>query len=222
MVTPERAEARLRALFENTPEALTFFDCEGRLTDANPGTARLLGTPVEALIGQPCERLVAPAFHGEIHALFARVLAGESCEAEIALQRGDGSEVPAHVAVGPLRIGETIAGAFVCARDVSLEHVARENLEQSEERFRSIFDNNPDPMIAFDGNGTVTRANAAAGRILEIDSGDARRAERSATSPTDADIDGCAGLFQSRAGGDGRRRRAAHASRRASTRFRRS
>ena len=34
--------------------------------------------------------------------------------------------------------------------------------------FRSIFDNNPDPMIAFDADATVTRANSAAGRVLEI------------------------------------------------------
>jgi diguanylate cyclase (GGDEF)-like protein/PAS domain S-box-containing protein len=167
VVPPERDEARLRALFENTPEGLTFFDREGRLTDANPGATRLLRSSREALLGQPCERLMAPESHEEGKALFARALAGESVESDLTLLRADGERARTHVAVGPLRIGEEITGAFVCARDVDNERDAREELEDSEERFRSIFDNNPDAMIAFDAEGAVTRANAGAGRMLE-------------------------------------------------------
>ena len=43
---------------------------------------------------------------------------------------------------------------------------ARAVRKTSEAHFQSIFDNNPDPMIALDVNGGVTRANAAAARLL--------------------------------------------------------
>jgi len=41
---------------------------------------------------------------------------------------------------------------------------ATESLEASEERFRSIFDYSPEPMLAMLPNGTIVRANAAAAR----------------------------------------------------------
>lgn len=45
-------------------------------------------------------------------------------------------------------------------------HEERAVPKASEAHFRSIFDNNPEPMIALDANGGVTRANAAAARLL--------------------------------------------------------
>ena len=37
------SEERLRALFDATPDALTFFDTTGKITDANPASERLMG-----------------------------------------------------------------------------------------------------------------------------------------------------------------------------------
>jgi diguanylate cyclase (GGDEF)-like protein/PAS domain S-box-containing protein len=163
------SEERLRALFEATPDALTFFDVTGMITDSNPASERLMGANREALIGRPFGDFVVPGDLTLAAQLLGRVLAGETVGAELTVRRPDGSTFPVDLVAGPLREHGTITGAYCSARDVSEKNAALAQLEAGEERFRSIFDNNPDPMIAIDADATVTRANAAAATVLGME-----------------------------------------------------
>ncbi|HVA33427.1 MAG TPA: PAS domain S-box protein, partial [Candidatus Baltobacteraceae bacterium] len=163
------SEERLRALFEATPDALSFFDLDGKIADSNPAAERMMGVNRSALIGRPFVDFVVPGDVEAAVALFGRVLRGETVTAILTIRRFDGHTFPIDLAGGPLREHGAITGAYCSARDITKKQAAQARIEADEERFRSIFDNNPDPMIAFDADGTVTRANAAAGRVLEID-----------------------------------------------------
>ena len=163
------SEDRLRSLFEATPDALTFFDTAGNITDANPASERLMGAPRAELTDRAFGDFILPDDLPLAADLFARVMTGETVSAELTVRRFDGTTFPVELVAGPLHTHGTVTGAFCTARDVTARHEALAKIESNEERFRSIFDNNPDPMIAFDADGTVTRANAAAGRVLEID-----------------------------------------------------
>ena len=163
------SEERLRALFEATPDALTFFDASGNITDSNPASERLMGVSRTELVNRPFSDFIVPDELPYAADLFARVLRGETVTAELTVRRLDGLTFPIDLVGGPLREHGKITGAYCSARDITEKTEALARVEASEERFRSIFDNNPDPMIAFDADGTVTRANAAAGRVLEID-----------------------------------------------------
>ena len=163
------SEERLRALFEATPDALTFFDTSGKITDSNPAAERLMGVSRAELNAHPFSDFVIPqelAFAAE---LFGRVLQGETISAELTVRRLDGRTFPVELVAGPLRDRGEITGVYCSSRDITERNEGIAQVEASEARFRSIFDNNPDPMIGFDAAGTVTRANAAAGRVLEID-----------------------------------------------------
>jgi diguanylate cyclase (GGDEF)-like protein/PAS domain S-box-containing protein len=165
----EASEERLRALFEATPDALTFFDLHGNITDSNPSSERLMGVSRAELKDHPFSDFVVPEELAYATELLGRVLQGETVTAVLTVRRPDGQTFPIDLVGGPLREHGAITGAYCSARDITDKTEALERVEASEERFRSIFDNNPDPMIAFDADGTVTRANAAAGRVLEID-----------------------------------------------------
>ena len=162
------SEERLRALFEATPDAVTFFDTHGKITDSNPSSERLMGVPRAELNAHPFTDFILPDDLTFAAELFARALT-ETVSAELTVKRLDGSTLPVELVAGPLREGGAVTGVYCSARDITERNEALARIEASEERFRSIFDNNPDPMIAFDASGTVTRANAAAGRVLEID-----------------------------------------------------
>jgi diguanylate cyclase (GGDEF)-like protein/PAS domain S-box-containing protein len=165
----EASEEHPRALFDATPDALSFFDTAGKMTDSNPASERMLGMSRSALIGRPfADFLIADDLERAAQ-LFARVLRGETITAELTIRRFDGRPFPIDVVGGPLREHGAISGAYCSARGITRKQSARARIEASEERFRSIFDNNPDPMIAFDADGAVTRANGAAGRVLEVD-----------------------------------------------------
>jgi diguanylate cyclase (GGDEF)-like protein/PAS domain S-box-containing protein len=163
------SEERLRALFEATPDALMFFDTLGVITDANPASEHLMGRTHAEIIGRSFADFIVPEEVAFAAGMTTRVLSGETVNAELNVKRLAGGTFPVEFVSGPLRERGEISGFFCAARDISGRNEAVARLEASEERFRSIFDNNPDPMIAFDTDATVTRANAAAGRVLEID-----------------------------------------------------
>jgi diguanylate cyclase (GGDEF)-like protein/PAS domain S-box-containing protein len=165
----QASEERLRALFEATPDALTFFDAQGNITDSNPASERLMCVSREELRNHPFSDFIIPDELSLAADLLDRVLQGETVTAVLTVRRLDGQTFPVDLVAGPMREHGAITGAYCSARDITEKTEALERVEASEERFRSIFDNNPDPMIAFDADGTVTRANAAAGRVLEID-----------------------------------------------------
>jgi diguanylate cyclase (GGDEF)-like protein/PAS domain S-box-containing protein len=163
------SEERLRSLFQATPDALTFFDATGKITDSNPASERLMGVSSAELNDHPFSDFILPDDQPFAAGLFGRVLQGETLSAELTVRRLDGQTFPVELVAGPMRERGKVTGVYCSARDITERNEAVERTEASEERFRSIFDNNPDPMIAFDADGTVTRANAAAGRVLEID-----------------------------------------------------
>jgi len=163
------SEERLRALFRATPDALTFFDLQGRITDSNPASERLMGISSAELNTRPFSDFILSEDQDFAADLFAQVLRGDTVSAELTVRRLDGHTFPVELVAGPLRERGAVTGVYCSSRDITERNEAREKIETSEERFRSIFDNNPDPMIAFDVDGTVTRANAAAGRVLEIE-----------------------------------------------------
>jgi diguanylate cyclase (GGDEF)-like protein/PAS domain S-box-containing protein len=164
------SEERLRALFDATPDALTFFNLEGTITDANPASERLMGVARSAIVDHSIGDFFAPEDMTPAAEMFGRVLAGETVSAEMTVKRLDGNgSFPIDIVAGPLRERGKITGAYCSARDITERNDALARIEASEERFRSIFDYNPDPMIALGTDATVTRANAAAGRALELD-----------------------------------------------------
>jgi diguanylate cyclase (GGDEF)-like protein/PAS domain S-box-containing protein len=163
------SEERLRALFDATPDALSFFNAQGVITDVNPASERLMGASREEIISHGFADFITPDELPIAADLMRRVLAGETVNAELTVRRLDGRLFPVELISGPLREGGVISGVYCSARDITERSESLERLEASEARFRSIFDNNPDPMIAFDADATVTRANAAAARVLEVD-----------------------------------------------------
>ena len=56
----QASEERLRALFEATPDALTFFDAQGNITDSNPASERLMGVSREELRNHPFSDFIIP------------------------------------------------------------------------------------------------------------------------------------------------------------------
>ncbi len=160
------SEARLQSLFAATPDSVTFYDVAGRVVDVNDATARLMEVPKETLIGRSYDEFVGPESTELVHALFATVLSGSTINVLMPVRRPNGSYLIGNVTAGPLRTNREISGAFVNVHDVTEQREVIERIEASEERFRALFDNNPDAMLTFDADGLVSGANAAAGRTL--------------------------------------------------------
>ena len=162
------SEDRLQSLFAATPDSVAFVDVVGRIVEVNDATARLMRVSKTDLIGRSYDEFVGPENTDLVHALFAQVMDGSTVTILIPIRRPDGTLLMGNVTSGPLRANRSVCGAFVNIHDVTDQREAMERIEASEERFRALFENNPDAMLTFDGDSIVTAANAAAGRALGL------------------------------------------------------
>src|SRR2546426_9347219 len=163
-----QGEARLRSLFEYAEDFVVACRLDGTITSVNRATEKTLGWSREELIGHNIDRMVTPASVALGQERVRRALAGEKLPKifELEAVRRDGSLVPAEGWASFIRDarGRPIEhlGVF---RDITERRRAEEALRESEERYRSLFDNANDFILTFARDGTVTSVNRAYERL---------------------------------------------------------
>lgn len=162
------AEQRARLLFEATPDAVTFVSLDGTIVDANVAAERMLRASREQLIGRSFIEMIGEDTLGTALGAYERILGGETINVNLVTRRPDGTTFPASVVGGPTWHNGRIVGAFASTRDMSEAAEARSRVAASEERFRSLFDHNPDAMLEFNPAGRVVRANPVAGELFAL------------------------------------------------------
>ena len=132
-----------RALFDGSPDAIFLADPKtGIIVDANQAAARLLGRPIEEIIGLHQTALHPPKREKASQRIFQEHSAsdGETVhggpEAHYAL-RADGTEVPIEITAKIIKIkGRKVLQGFF--RDVSARKKAELALKESELKFKTL------------------------------------------------------------------------------------
>ena len=157
------SEERLRIMFEHAPDAYYISDLQGTLIDGNEAAEGMTGYGRDELIGKsflnlkllPADQLPRAA------ALLAKNVLGRSTGPdEFSLNRKDGTTVPVEISTHPV----SIAGRRLVlgiARDVSARKQAEKSLQESEERFRDLFDNAYDLVQSIGRDGRFRYVNRA-------------------------------------------------------------
>ncbi|MCL4294638.1 MAG: PAS domain S-box protein [Anaerolineae bacterium] len=167
VVERKLAEEQFRLVVEASPNAIILVDPAGRIHLVNRQAETLFGYTREELLGQSVELLVPPQIRGQHHherniffsAPQARPMGAGR---DLFGWRKDGSPAPLEIGLAPITTSE---GAFVLvtAIDITERKQAEEALQESEERYRSLFQNNHSVMLLMDpGNGDIIDANPAA------------------------------------------------------------
>jgi diguanylate cyclase (GGDEF)-like protein/PAS domain S-box-containing protein len=152
-----KVERGYRDLFESVSEALVVVDPRtGIIQDANPRASELYGLPREAMLGASVHGLWSDA--GVARAAIAR-----GRRFETVMRRGN-VETVLEVSASPvLYHGEQ--GTLLLTREVTQRVRVLDALRASEERYRILFENNPQPMWVEDAeSGAFLAVNEAAVR----------------------------------------------------------
>ncbi len=155
------------AIIQNMGEGLTVADAEGQIIFANPAAGISLGYSLQELIGQNETIFIPPDQQPILEAAKKRRARGESETYEIQLVRKDGERINVLVSASPMNDPETgiFNGSLAVFNDITERISAEEELQQSHERFRTIFEHAPDCYYLSDLKGRFLDGNLAAEEI---------------------------------------------------------
>jgi two-component system cell cycle sensor histidine kinase/response regulator CckA len=154
-----RSEANLRAIFNTSLQAFVLVDRDGTIQALNPiaveWAARILGRPVGE--GDGVHDFIPDAAEG-----FEAALTGEARSVERCLQGIDGVERWYETTHAPV-VDErgVVIGVCLNARDVSERKHAEQALQESEARYRDLFDNASDLVCTTTLDGRFLYVNRA-------------------------------------------------------------
>ena len=178
----KQARDYLEYVLENSPDAIGIVDKHGRFVKWNKMAAKLYGYELENLEGKKAFDLYAD--QDELEKMLTELRQdGFVRRYEIDMQRKDGTAIPCEISISLLKDVENRTAGSVCvARDLSeikkafaklktinlnLHHeiterkLAEEAFRQSEERYRTVLEANPDPVVVYDMEGKVVYFNPA-------------------------------------------------------------
>lgn len=144
------SEAQFRALFEQSPEGILVLDQSGAITLVNPAAGQILGYSPEALLGHAPQLLFTPAERA--HDSFS---GGDLHQTERTLVRQDGKHVPVLFSFKRMVDGR----AQVLFQDITERKQAELALQESEEKFRTIFELAPYEIMINRMDGSYVQVN---------------------------------------------------------------
>lgn len=162
------SEAKYRAIFESSVDALVLFSRDGTYIDVNPAAVALSGQAKSALLGQR----IADAFQPPVHDIdrlrfLADTFEHGFAQAEGTLQFNDRAVRIEARAVAVRDRGEDYA--LVIVRDVTLARQQQHELARSVSRLRATVDSALDCIITMDEAGRIVDFNPASERCFGID-----------------------------------------------------
>lgn len=168
-----RTRRRFGRLIEESTDVIAVLDESGRFEFVSPAAKSRLGYPATHLVGEDVYEYVHPEDSPMVREKFDQLL-NESVQrisAEFRFKQSDDTWRWFEAKCRDLRDDPDVGGVVAYARDVTDRKERERALQESEERFRSLFEEAFDAMVITDDDGVCVDANPAAcglfGRPLE-------------------------------------------------------
>ncbi len=161
--TLESADQAYRILVEQVQEGLATLQPDGMILYANQHLAKMLGLPLENLLGRMLADFVLPADADTFLHLLHRGTRGAG-KAEASLVRKDGTLLPVLLSMSSME-NHGLALVSLVATDLT-EQKRQQEIVAAERLARSILEQASESILVCDNTGTVIRASEAACVLL--------------------------------------------------------
>ncbi len=168
-----RSQARYRALFDQSNDAVFILDRYGTHLAVNQRAADLLGYSVEEIIGLSYRDVVVPSEHPHTAKFLQRLAVGERLAPyERLFRRRDGRIIPVEVNVEAVQDPETGALLHIqsIVRDISERKQIEQHIRESEAQFRAMLNSTNMAFVLLSLDYRVLIANDIAREMLRIES----------------------------------------------------
>ena len=162
-------EKMLQFLLDNMKEIIIFLDEQGKIIYANKAAINASGYTEKELIGQSIDRLLTPDSRKRaLSALKQEFLGQPQPEMEVSFRAKGGEIRTLRVAAGsaPVYLEGKLVGLMICASDITEIKRAYEKLSESEQRFRSLWQNAPVAYHVLDTKGIIKDVNDTEAMML--------------------------------------------------------
>lgn len=154
------SEQRFRVLFEKSPDAIFVEDANGTVLDANPAAAQMHEMTREQLIGRSVADLVPEEQRAEVTAQFPKWFTGDLRQKEGFSLTRKGRSIPVEVRGNRITFNGRPA-VLLEVRDISARRESERALRQSEERYRTLVEDQADMICRLRPDLTLLFANRA-------------------------------------------------------------
>jgi PAS domain S-box-containing protein len=180
-----RVTRQMEMLLESTGQAIYGIDLQGNCSFINRATCEMVGFRPEEALGRNMHGLVhhhkpdGSSYPVEECPIYRAFKKGESCRIDTeVIWRRDGTPIPVEYSSFPILEGGSITGAVVTVIDVTERKRAEEKLRESEQLFRSIFENAQIGISLFSASGREYFTNRALQEMLGCTEEELRRPEQ--------------------------------------------
>jgi PAS domain S-box-containing protein len=164
-----KSEEQYRRLVDSAPDGIMTFDMKGVVTSINPAFERLTGFSKDEIVGKHFTKLPTIRMKDVLKylKLFSSFIRGKKIPpVEFPYRRKDGTICWGEAHPALLKEGGKNVGIQVILRDITERKRDEENLRQSEDKYRGLFDSTLDGIVVSDTEGVVVSANQAAAAML--------------------------------------------------------
>ncbi|MDN7242402.1 PAS domain S-box protein [Planococcus sp. N028] len=151
---------RLNSLVENNANAVFEFDHQKNFISINKKVTEVTGFSEEELLGQSIVSLVVDSCLEEALSYFEKALEGNAVEFETIIYTKNQEMAIFHVNTVPIIVEEKVIGIYAIAKEITEQKKMERLLRESEQRYKSIFDNHPHGILTFDRTGNLESINA--------------------------------------------------------------
>ncbi|MFC0773375.1 PAS domain S-box protein [Terrimonas alba] len=156
-------EKRFRTLIENSSEVIIVSDPEGNLIFVSEGIKRMLGYTPQEYMKLNIFNMVSPEEAHSVHQMLQKIVdnPGEPFTINVHIQHRNGSWRWIEAVMAGFLDVPGLDGIVITYRDVTERKEAEDKLMVSENRFRSIIEQFPYPVVTYTADGSYINANEA-------------------------------------------------------------
>lgn len=156
---------RLNSLVENNANAVFEFDADKKFIGLNKMFTAGTGYTAEELLGQSILFLMTENCLEETSLNFDKALSGQAIDFETSIYTKDHQVATFQMNTIPIIVEEKVIGVYAIAKGITEQKKTERLLRESEQRYKSLFDNHPHGILTFDRTGNLVSINAGVEKI---------------------------------------------------------
>ncbi|MES1045409.1 hypothetical protein BLX88_13700 [Bacillus obstructivus] len=161
----EKSQKRLSSLVEHNSDAIYESDLQGNFISINKVITEITGFRTNELVGKSITNFIVEEYLEETTLHFRKAVSGRNEEYETWIYTKSGEKVHLNVKNVPIIVDGIVVGVYGIAQDITEKSRLETRLKESEQRYKSLFENHPEAIFSFDLNGNFTSGNLGVEKV---------------------------------------------------------